>query len=125
MKPLSHQLLLYKSNGFKNLSILLGIFLSFFITSSFQSEESLSSESNSQELAVQIDDLSTQGLVDVEEQAVKPETTSTKYHNFLTSYFLQESSKERKNKRSEEKGQVISNLRDFRNIILSQGLSLF
>lgn len=123
MKPLSHQLLLYKSNGFKNLSIMLGVVLSFFIIVSFQTEES-SSESNSKELAVQIDDLSTTGL-NVEEQDDIVETTSTKYHNFLTSYFLQESSRERKSKRTEEKGQIISNLRDFRNIILSQALSLF
>lgn len=123
MKPLSHQLLLYKSNRFKNLSIMLGVVLSFFIIVSFQTEES-SSESNPLELATQIDDLSTTGL-NVEEQAAIEETTSTKYHNFLTSYFLQESSRERKSKRTEEKGQIISNLRDFRNIILSRGLSLF
>jgi hypothetical protein len=123
MKPLSHQLFLYKSNGLKNLSIVLGIFLSFIVISSFHSEE-LSSESNSRELAVQIDDSSTKDL-NAEEQAALAETNSTKYHNFLTSYFLQESSRARKSKRTEEKGQIISNLRDFRNIIVSQGLSLF
>lgn len=50
---------------------------------------------------------------------------SVKYHNFLTSYFLQESSVERTNKKSEEKGQFMSRVKDFHSIIISRKWSLF
>jgi hypothetical protein len=43
-----------------------------------------------------------------------------KYNNFLASYFLQESSFERKNMERSEKGSFLSNLKDFRNIIISK-----
>jgi ATP phosphoribosyltransferase regulatory subunit HisZ len=123
MRPLRDQLLFYASNQIRNLSIILGVILSFCIVFSFLSEEA-SLESNSMELAIQIDDLSTAG-VNAREQAVLMETSSTKYHNFLASYFMQESSRERKSKTPEEKGEIINNLRDLKSIIASGGLSLF
>lgn len=43
-----------------------------------------------------------------------------KYSNFLASYFLQESSIERKNVENSEKGTFLSNLKDFRNIFISK-----
>jgi ATP phosphoribosyltransferase regulatory subunit HisZ len=123
MRPLRDQLLFYASNQIRNLSIILGVILSFCIVFSFLSEEA-SMESNSMELAIQIDDLSTAG-VNAQEHAVLMETSSTKYHNFLASYFMQESSRERKSKTPEEKGEIINNLRDLKSIIASGGLSLF
>ena len=124
MKPLGYKLQLYKSKQFKNLSILFGIFLSTAIISSFQLEESFFADYKSQESDIQINQAQA-SKSEMVEQKVQDEKNSTKYHNFLASYFLQESSKARKSKRTEEKGQVISNLRDFRNVIVSRSLSLF
>lgn len=124
MKPLSHHLPLYKSKEFKNLSIVIGICLSFAIISSFQVDQSFISDFNVSESRLN-SDISSANLDEAFVQDAQVEKNSTKYHNFLTSYFLQESSKERKSKRSEEKGHIMSSLRDFRSVIVSRGLSLF
>jgi hypothetical protein len=124
MKPISHHLPLYKSKQFKNLSIVIGICLSFGLFTTFQVDQSFISDFNVSESRLINANTST-SIDEVFVQDTQVEKNSTKYHNFLASYFLQESSKERKSKRSEEKGQIISSLRDFRNVIISRGLALF
>jgi hypothetical protein len=116
MKPLSNILILYRSNTFRNISIVLGIFLSVFLINSFNVGDSSNLDSSEQVLL--------ESVVGDDDEKVSEarleEKYSAKYHNFLASYFLQESSVERSKKKTEEKRSLFSNLKDFHHVILSR-----
>lgn len=125
MKSLRSTLILYQSNIFKNTSIVLGVFLSVFLVSSFRSDDGLKAVSGTQG-DLKVEQLEGEAL-NIDSDEILLTKKSTKYHNFLASYFLQESSVKRTNKKEEEaqSRNILSNLKDFHNIITSKRSSLF
>ena len=123
MKLLNDIVILYRSNRFRNYSIFLGVILSLFLVFSLRNDNITWKQSSINNLAAveQNIDEQSQKVVEVNPQ----EKYSSKYHNFLASYFLQESSVDRSKKKSEEKSNVISNLKDLHHLIISRSWSAF
>ena len=117
MKPLNNNLILYRSNKFKNLSIILGVFLSIFLVSSYNSQDG----SENSLVKSEIPNIEQNSI----DKTISNENQSTKYHNFLASYFMQESSVKRENRKTEEKRSVFNNLKDLHHIITTGRQSLF
>lgn len=124
MKTYNRILILYRSNKFRNTLLAAGICLSVFLISSFRVGSDATIEFSTNESVMTLDqDVTAQSEV-LAAQATSDQK-SIKYHNFLTSYFLQESSFKRISKRSGEERELFSGVKNFHNIIISKALSLF
>jgi len=123
MKPINNILTIYKSNHFRNYSIVAGVILSLFIIFSFRIDNKITTQPNSGDLATIEQSVDEQNTTVAEGN--QQEKYSAKYHNFLASYFLQESSVDRSKKKSEEKRNVISNIKELHHLIISRSWSIF
>ena len=124
MKSSNKISILYSSNKFRNVLLIFGVCVSIVLISSFRN-----SNQTNPELVAQFAQLSIEAgldsFSDEENQDALSDPKSVKYHNFLASYFLQESSVERTSKRSGEDRELLSSLKGFHNIIISKTLSYF
>jgi hypothetical protein len=98
--------------------------VSLIIISSFRNSNQTSSDVVSQFAQFSIED-GMASFSEVENQEISSDHKSVKYHNFLASYFLQESSVERTTKRNGEEKELLSGLKGFHNVIISKTLSYF
>jgi len=118
MKLLKSIAIFQRSSKFRNYSIVLGMILGFFLISSLRTGE------------VSFTNIPDETMVKSEfsaADAIANESTeqSTKYHNFLASYFLQESTVKRTARKKEERESVFTNFKDVHNIIVSRMWSIF
>ncbi|MCK5467582.1 MAG: hypothetical protein KAI99_03715 [Cyclobacteriaceae bacterium] len=115
-----------KANRIKNFIIVFGVCLSLFTISSFDNWISVTQASVVQEIQ-ELKDSKTEELPNnIEEICITQHEPKLKtHHNFIASYLLQESSFERKNKKSKEQGGFLSHLKQLHKIIITQTLGLF
>ena len=118
MKPLKSIIIFYRSNKFRNYSIMAGLFVSVLLISSL-------STANNSIMKIADQNLAQSKRLQASASVVKSPEQSTKYHNFLASYFLQESTVKRTVKKKEERESVFSNLKDVHKIIVSRRWSIF
>ena len=124
MKPFGNILQTYKSIPFKNYSVILGIILGLFIVFSFRNDDAVLAKFNWKDINT-VEQNSGEQNQELDNAMNQQEKYSTKYHNFLASYFLQESSVDRSKKKTEERQGLMNNLRDFHHLILSRSWSVF
>jgi len=124
MKPYNNILQLYRSIPIRNYSIILGVILSLFIVFSFRHDDAVLADSNRKDVNT-VEQKSVEQNRNLNSELNQQEKYSTKYHNFLASYFLQESSVDRSKKKTEEKKGLMNNLKDFHHLILSRSWSIF
>jgi hypothetical protein len=113
---------LSKTNHTKNFIILFGACICLLTITSFNNWIS-SNEANATQ-GIQCT-LETQVKIDKDTPSLKEEQKFKSHHNFIASYLLQESSFERKIKKTEERQDFFSNLKQLHKIIISQTSGLF
>lgn len=123
MKALKNISILYNSNKFRNISIIIGVGVSLFLISSFRNSSQTVSDPvlHVVQMSVNLD----QDGFPEEMKEAQIDHKSTKYHNFLTAYFLQESSIERTRKKNGEQKELFAGLKNFHNVIVSRALTFF
>ena len=126
MKSSNQKHIFPTTNRFKNSVIVTGVCLSFFMILSFNNWIS-STEASVVQNIQRLEEIKPEGqLQNTKEIAVAQRNIKFKtHHNFIASYLLQESSFERKNKKSEEHQNFVSHLKQLHKIIITQTLRLF
>lgn len=115
------------TNSFKNMVIVFGVCLSLFtitsydsLSNSFQSSSISSDGLTTDEIVAQQEDLeNTDNTGPITEQKLKT------HHNFIASYFLQESSIKREKKTSKEREEFIGQFLQLHKIIISKTFGSF
>ncbi len=111
------------TNHLKNLIVVFGACLSFLTVTSFNNWASSDDASIAQGSQYIVEE--DQVINEKETSAPQQEQKYRAHHNFIASYLLQESSFERKIKKTEEKGNFISNLKQLHKVIITQTLGSF
>ena len=126
MKSSNQKHIFPKTNRFKNSVIVTGVCLSFFMILSFNNWISSTEASVVQDIK-KLEEIKPEGqLQNTKEISVAQRNLKLKtHHNFIASYLLQESSFERKNKKSEEHQNFVSHLKQLHKIIITQTLRSF
>lgn len=114
---------LYNSGNFRRLTVGLGVMMSFFLLMNFHSgqtslDDFLPIDGNSS--AASIMETGTMSQFHLEDM-----NQTGKYHNFLASYFIQESSCERISNRDEQDMNKMVSFSSFRTLILTGAMSFF
>jgi hypothetical protein len=122
----NHKQISPKANRIKNFIIVFGVCLSLFTILSFNNWKSVTQASVAQEIHELKDCKSGELPNNIKGKCVVQHEQKLKtHHNFIASYLLQESSFERKNKKSKEQGGFLSHLKQLHKIIITQALGSF
>jgi len=126
MKPLKRTLNYLDSNTFKNMIIVFGVALSLFTITSFESISNPSVNSMTGDKSqTQCDEKINEENSAIQKTDINVSKKAKTHHNFIASYFLQESSIKRERKKSEEGVDHMSRILQLQKIIISSTLALF
>lgn len=122
MKILNKKQSFSKTNNFKRLIIVFGACLGLFTISSFDSWNLTNETSKVQGVEACT---SEKASVKILELNIDAEPKTIMHHNFIASFLLQESSFERKNKKSKEQNNFFSHLKQLHKMLITQALGSF
>lgn len=122
MKSTNKSQTLKQTIHLKNLIVLFGVCLCFLTVTSFNNWSSSDDASSAQGSQRIVED---QVIHKKEIPTAKQEQKFRTHHNFIASYLLQESSFERKIKKTEDRGDFFSNLKQLHKVIITQTLGSF
>jgi hypothetical protein len=107
--------------------IIVGVCVSLFLVSSFRNSNQTNSDLVSQFTSFNYEEEMADivGVPAEKNQDMLSSHKSVKYHNFLATYFLQESSVERTSKLRGEEKELFAGLKGFHNVIIAKTLSYF
>ena len=102
MKPLTRTLNYMESNTFKNIIIVFGVALSIFTITSFESISNPSENSFANEgTQIQCEDKIGEENLAIDKSDINSSRKAKTHHNFIASYFIQESSIKRERRKRE------------------------
>lgn len=110
------------TNYLKKLIVVFGVCLSLLTVTSFSNWSSSDDEPIAQGSYCIVED---QAINEKDQPPAQQEQKFRTHHNFIASYLLQESSFERKIKKTEERGDFFSNLKQLHKVIITQTLGSF
>ena len=127
MKPLTNTLKFLESNTAKNMIIVFGVALSIFTITSFESVSNTNKDLSAKEEVKQpnTEEMEVVGETDSEKPSVINSKKSKTHHNFIASYFLQESSIKRERKTADSEVGTVGKILHIHKMLMSAVVSSF